>query len=282
MRVSALLEENEGLRRSIKRLQELLADNKRVRLIPNPDITTIKEIAESSNGRLISIPLNQRTNGIKQRPASKNSTTSCARVHNNHCKSRQEKRAGSKPAEKENKKRKKPKLLLQQKNVFNNANLNSSKLSMISGMLSPNLESSINPSKYNSTVQYKSEAISTLTHKKGNNEQLLKNPKTMLNSNNISFNSSTLKVALSNLNSTGRNPNIPRCASAKASKKNPPIASHIIKKPVSYVTETVLANRNAGKGRGVLRSGLSRARCENCAQLLAKGFSTATCLCHKK
>lgn len=54
-----------------------------------------------------------------------------------------------------------------------------------------------------------------------------------------------------------------------------------VKKSMSHIAETISATRCAAKARGVLRSGPARRRCGNCAKLLAKGFSTANCACHK-
>jgi len=164
-------------------------------------------------------------------------------------------------------------------------NVNLLNLPVTTGMLSLTLESSsknINLSKYNSTTQYKSNALSILGSQIKEVEEPFRGFKSPLNSHNASFNSSIMKIALSNLRTAGRNPNIMKCESEKVNKVRIKASQYIylMKKRASYVTETVLANRNAGKGRGALRNGL--ARCENCTQLLAKGFPTVTCLCHKK
>eukprot|EP00826_Nyctotherus_ovalis_P015135 TRINITY_DN14277_c0_g2_i1.p1 TRINITY_DN14277_c0_g2~~TRINITY_DN14277_c0_g2_i1.p1 ORF type:complete len:282 (+),score=67.28 TRINITY_DN14277_c0_g2_i1:70-915(+) len=54
-----------------------------------------------------------------------------------------------------------------------------------------------------------------------------------------------------------------------------------VKKSISHIAETISATRCSAKARGALRSGPARRRCGNCAKLLAKGFSTANCACHK-
>jgi len=71
----------------------------------------------------------------------------------------------------------------------------------------------------------------------------------------------------------------------KVNQSNNPVIlqqyKYSVKKSMSHISEAILGKKSAGKMRGILRSGSTRRRCENCAKLLAKGFSTVNCACHK-
>lgn len=282
MLVNTLLKENENLRQDIIRLrvysifilQALLIERQKTHLIPESNVPIKPIIAH----------LKQQEDSSKENVLKENSS-----ILNSNNKSVRTKDFKSMEQENEELFKKlftnNANILIKNKEVLDNKAITKKYSSAhVNSSINCSLSHSVQKSAAETPINDIREDPLKQSLPKG--KRKVHTPAQRVNYSNQNYNtvnkSFEVDTILSSNKKQGRSMSVPQ---KKVKQSNNPVIlqqyKYSVKKSISHISDTILATRASGKARGALRNGPIRRRCENCPKLLAKGFSTANCACHK-